>query len=288
MTSKKVIQPIIYLLNGAINVKPATGVLLVAPPGSGKSVLIRSIKGEGILFLDDFTASSIDTIIENYENIRMIAVSDLNKVLARDIKSSPLSILLNLTEEGYVGSARYKDVKITEPKRISFVAGITTDKFLESVDKLKATGLLSRMLLINYSYTDEERQEIMKERLRGFKLEEQDLGIRFQPDLEQKPLSQIAIKFIEDKIAPLITDLRQFTRFQALVHSIGSIYSPDKEIISQVVAFTAALVETYSGVKSGNYERFLSALKYWLKEVEPYEKAERGKTIFSSFNSVSD
>lgn len=287
MISKKIIQPIIYLLNGAINIRPATGVLLIAPPGSGKSVLIRSIKGEGILFLDDFTASSIDTIIENYDNVKLIAVSDLNKVLSRDVKSSPLTILLNLTEEGYVGSARYKDVKITEPKRISFIAGITTDKFLESVDKLKATGLLSRMLLINYSYTEEEKQEIMKERLRGFKLEDEDLGIVFQPKLEYKPLSEIAIKFIEDKVAPLIPDLRQFTRFQNLVQSIGSIYSPDREIISQVVAFTTALVETYSGIKSGNYKKFLSTLKYWLKEVEPYEKAERGKTIFSDIDSVS-
>ena len=277
LISLKVIEPIVIMLNTAINIKPTTGVLLVAPPGSGKSALIRQIKGKGILIVDDLTAKSIDTLIEENRGVRLIGISDMNTVLARTSQSSPLNVMLNLTEEGYLGTLRYKSINTKEKTFITFVGGITTDRFQDVKKKLKDTGLLSRMILIHYSYTPEEQEEILKEiKDRRVNLENVDLRIELRDNIVLKELSPEASRYIDNHILPLFKGdgaIRQFKRFLNFAKTLGTLYGVENEITDRDVAFASALLETYSSyITPGTYSKFINNLRKW------YLKTKGGRT----------
>jgi len=288
LVSYKVVKPILLMLETAINIKPATGILLVAPAGSGKSALIRKIKGEGILHIDDFTGASIDTLLAENENVRLIAVSDLNKIITRDKKTSPLSVLLNLTEEGYVGSLRYKKNLTHQPKHITFVAGITTDHFRLFKDEWAKSGLLSRTILINYHYEPEELLRINKEKLNyGIKLQDLIEDIKLRDEIQYKEFTNEAKAFVEREILPLFDNLRIFERYLAFLKTFSAIRSSYENIRVKDVAFITALLDTYSNTKGGTYAKFISSLKYWLTKGARYEDKETYKIVVSDiFNDI--
>jgi len=268
--SVKLIKPIAIMLHTAINVRPTTGVLLVAPPSSGKSALIRQIKGKGVYFVDDITSGGIDSLINEYTDARVIAVSDLAKIVKRRNETSPLYALLNLTEEGYTGTTRYKNVKANEKRYITFVAGITTEYFKKYLKEFEDTGLLSRMYLIHYKYTPQEMEKILKEvHETGIDLSKYDMGIEYKDSITLKEYNKQASKIVKEKIIPHFTDnesgVRKFKRFDNFVRTFSALYSQNEYITPKELAYASALIATYSRpTRAGTFEEFKSTLKYFL------------------------
>jgi hypothetical protein len=155
----------IYILLKAITLSRQNA-LIVAPASSGKSTLLDYITGN-VIFLESGTGLGIIDAI-NKTKADYIIIKDMANFIRK--KAIELTLLLEILGEGKI-STNYisftNHIKLN--KKFSMIAALTDDDFIKLVRVLDRVNIrrqvLSRFILIRYSYTEKEKSFLLNRQL---------------------------------------------------------------------------------------------------------------------------
>jgi hypothetical protein len=241
--------------------------ILIAPPGQGKSALIKSLTGSVVSY-DDITGAGLVDLVSTTSE-RVIAISDLNKIAEREKASNPFSIMLTVIEEGFAGKkdAR-RDIKLDNITK-NIVCAITTDIWHNNLkEKFKRTGMESRLIPIAWKYNDTELKMINTFLLRNYNENisfEIEVPETIIPNRENYENEQRVLKIME----VLVKNPRVRRNFVRLLNAVSHINNPQSDIITDrdVDLTLCLLVFT-------DYENISSPLRFFListiKKIKDY------------------
>lgn len=241
--------------------------ILIAPPGQGKSALIKSLTGSVVSY-DDITGAGLVDLVSTTSE-RVIAISDLNKIAEREKASNPFSIMLTVIEEGFAGKkdAR-RDIKLDNITK-NIVCAITTDIWHNNLkEKFKRTGMESRLIPIAWKYNDTELKMINTFLLRNYNENisfEIEVPETIIPNRENYENEQRVLKIME----VLVKNPRVRRNFLRLLNAVSHINNPQFDIITDrdVDLTLCLLVFT-------DYENISSPLRFFListiKKIKDY------------------
>lgn len=194
-------------------------VILIAPSDGGKSQILLNERPEWVRILNDFTYAPLISILEErWDNGKgtkhtSILVPDLNTVISHKPAVAQLtaSILLSLLGEGLTevpgidGVERWKVDKLKNLGLTgSLMTGITPEMFRTKRGKWRETGLLRRMLPVNYDYRAATVADISLSIAAG-----QD-KVSYAPSYYKYPQKKVIVR-IESEHAPVINHLADMT-----------------------------------------------------------------------------
>ncbi|MEM2264638.1 MAG: hypothetical protein QXX03_05550 [Nitrososphaerota archaeon] len=140
------------------------GVILVAPPGSGKSYLLTSFTGEGYIILSDVSGHGLETLLMeiNHKKRGYIILPDMIRAFGRQHSKNSLFAVLNMTLEEGLMSIRRSDIKyeFREPVKFGFIGAITPKEYMSRKKDLDSIGLSSRCFNFSFRYTPEDEESI--------------------------------------------------------------------------------------------------------------------------------
>jgi hypothetical protein len=144
---------------------------LIAPPDAGKSQLLFANLPQGARVVDDFTFSSLVSILDADKPPAWLVVPDFNTAISHkpQVATLTMSVLLGLLAEGiseipgFDGHPRLK-AKIkrlqTRATTVALLTGLTPDMFFSQRGKWRETGLLRRLVPIYYTYSAATQHKI--------------------------------------------------------------------------------------------------------------------------------
>lgn len=143
---------------------------LIAPSDSGKSQLMLSNMPHGARVLNDVTTMTLNELMQEKKPPSYIVIPDLNIVISHKpaVAELTMSMLLALMGEGvselHPGLQNSVRIKMTKARksglRISLMTGVTPEMFYSKRGKWRSTGLLRRLVPINYAYTRRTQEKI--------------------------------------------------------------------------------------------------------------------------------
>jgi len=140
------------------------GVLLVAPPGVGKSYLLTSFKGENFIILSDLTGHGLEKILAELQAKARgyVVLPDLIRAFTRHTTQALFAVLNMCLEEGITRIER-ADIRFQSetPIRFGFIGAITPTELKKREKDMISVGLLSRLLLFSFGYTKEDAMRII-------------------------------------------------------------------------------------------------------------------------------
>lgn len=155
----------IYLITQVEGENPP-GILIIAPPGTGKSFVLSSINYSKNIITNDITEGGLQKLLVeiNKQGQGYLVIPDLLKVLARPNGGEAFVTLANvLLEEGVQRSTKFNlDIKFDKPLNFGMAEAITDDVFTKQQKMLEEKGFLSRHFLSGFSYCDEDIPKIKK------------------------------------------------------------------------------------------------------------------------------
>jgi hypothetical protein len=241
--------------------------ILIAPPGQGKSALIRSLFGSVVSY-DDITGAGLIDLVSTAGE-RVIAISDLNKIAEREKASNPFSIMLTVIEEGFSGKkdAR-KEIKLDNITK-NIVCAITTDIWNNNLkEKFKRTGMESRLIPIAWKYNSTELEMINISLLENY-----DENISFEIEISQEPVPKKINYEDKERVKAIMSNLVKNPRirrnFLRLLNAISYINAPNSDIITNKDIDLAISLLVFT-----DYENIPSPLRFFLiataKKVKDY------------------
>jgi hypothetical protein len=241
--------------------------ILIAPPGQGKSALIKSLTGSVVSY-DDITGAGLVDLVSTTSE-RVIAISDLNKIAEREKASNPFSIMLTVIEEGFAGKkdAR-RDIKLDNITK-NIVCAITTDIWHNNLkEKFKRTGMESRLIPIAWKYNDTELKMINTFLLRNYNENisfEIEVPETIIPNRENYENEQRVLAIME----VLVKNPRTRRNFIRLLNAVSCINNPQSDIITDRDVDLALCLLVFT-----DYENIASPLRFFListiKKVKDY------------------
>lgn len=166
----------LYAATGCLENEQAQSVLLISPPGQGKSEMIRRfVHLPSVQLLTDMTQFGIRHTLEADQNrqLRHVAITEMDRIFGRDsaTRSTTLSLLTNLMT-GDVGKEMIgnKEYDLTG-RQIGVIAAMTTDQYRFHKGEMTSSGMLSRFQVIATERTDEERRRVVTNMIYGRKLD---------------------------------------------------------------------------------------------------------------------
>jgi hypothetical protein len=145
---------------------------LIAPSDSGKSQLMLSSMPHGSRVLNDVTTMTLNELMQEKKPPTYIVIPDLNIVISHKpaVAELTMSMLLALMGEGvselHPGLQNSVKIRMTKARksglRISLMTGVTPEMFYSKRGKWRSTGLLRRLVPLNYAYTKRTQERIQK------------------------------------------------------------------------------------------------------------------------------
>ncbi|MCS7230763.1 MAG: hypothetical protein RMJ67_01275 [Elusimicrobiota bacterium] len=281
---------VIKAVKSVVYTKKPLSLLLVAPQGSGKSKILRSLKGSVIL-VDDITATGLKDAIMDEEK-RFIVISDFNQIASRGKTTSPISMFLPVLQEGYIGEIKYQtQVKLEKPIRKGLITGMTTEMFEDYLEDFIATGFITRFIVINFSYLKEEF-DFIKEKIlfTNYKEEELEIYVPSENEIQEKELNkdildEETLKILERFTGFLKNNIRLIMNFKEFIEGVSRVNTQNKKEISDYdIREAIAILYTYSRYQNpGNNLMYQIMRKKLGIDHEDYEKFYSDYTIDEYF-----
>lgn len=160
----------LYLISRIKDEKPL-GILLVAPPGAGKSFALVTIKYPNLILVSDMTPRGLQDIILECRQINnkhgknggkhtgYVVIPELEKILSRQNSTATFTSLANiLLEEGARYLRRYDiNIKFDKPLNFGLISALTPDTFNRRQEYLEGKGFLSRHLILGFDYCNSDK-----------------------------------------------------------------------------------------------------------------------------------
>lgn len=190
------------------------GVILVAPPGSGKSYLLTSFTGDSWVVCSDISGHGLETLMYEMSSRAngYLVVPDLIRAFGRQNAKKSLFAVLNLILEEGIVSIRRSDLRLTfpQPVKFGFIGAITPEEFRHCIKDLESIGLLSRCLIFSFKYTKEDEARI-----------EEYVSRNGMPTVDQKillNLEKINPVVIPEELTKLVRKLGNFLKVKKKEH----------------------------------------------------------------------
>jgi hypothetical protein len=145
---------------------------LISPSGGGKTELILSRLPVGAQVENDVTYMTLIHLMKQQKPPSYLVVPDLNMVISHKpaVAELTMAMLLALTGEGVTdlnpGLQNEVKIKMARTKktglRIGLITGITPQMFASKRGKWRSTGLLRRLIPLNYCYTKLTQNKIQR------------------------------------------------------------------------------------------------------------------------------
>lgn len=137
--------------------------ILIAPPGAGKSSMLESFDSDYSPFTSDATAREVSKILREKKNATHLIIGDLMSVMRHKKGTTDLTINLlsqlsgdTLSVDSFTGDKAGKRMGIITAIPPEDLKGVKIRKALE------AGGFMSRFLIANYAYTNDTVGQIHK------------------------------------------------------------------------------------------------------------------------------
>lgn len=162
----------LYLISRITDEMPL-GVLLVGPPGIGKSFILQKTKHPMVMIVNDITPRGLQDLIVECESRGKgyIVIPELERVLSRQASTNAFCSLANIALEE--GLERIKmagiDHKLNKPVNIGLVSALTTTTFKLRREFLEGRGFLSRHLVVGFHYCGQDLTRIERALVRSSK-----------------------------------------------------------------------------------------------------------------------
>lgn len=145
---------------------------LISPSGGGKTELILSRLPVGAQVENDVTYLTLIHLMKQEKPPTYLVVPDLNMVISHKpaVAELTMAMLLALTGEGVtdLNPGLQNEVKIRMARtkktglRMGLITGITPTMFASKRGKWRSTGLLRRLIPLNYAYTKMTQNKIQR------------------------------------------------------------------------------------------------------------------------------
>lgn len=198
----------LFVATGFVQGELAQSVLLVGPPGEGKSALLgRFHSVPSVMYAMDATAEGLKQQVFRRaikEKKRHLILPEMFKLMQRRGPTADNTIgVLTLAMSGEMLDSYIGDKQMDEyPKgfQLGVIGAMPTRVFADWKQTINNTGLLSRMVPVPFGFSDDMRQRI----LRAIAAEDKRL---LQPVRHVWPSSPVAIKYDGGRIGPHVLRL---------------------------------------------------------------------------------
>jgi len=154
---------IIWNINNVDGENPI-GVLLVAPPGLGKSYLLTSFRGENFIIMSDISGHGLEKILTELKTKERgyLVLPDIIRAFSRHTSTALFAVLNMCLEEGITRIARADmTFESSKPIKFGFIGAITPKELDKRIKEMESVGLLSRLLQFRFTYTKQDEQRII-------------------------------------------------------------------------------------------------------------------------------
>jgi hypothetical protein len=161
---------IISATNSVANGMGALSVNLIAPSDSGKTQLMLSVLPPGARVMNDVTTHTLLRVMKEPKPPNYLVIPDLNIVVSHKpaVAELTMAMLLALMGEGVteLNPGLETAVKINMGRmkktglRIAVMTGMTPEMFYSRRGRWRGTGLLRRLVPINYTYKPSTQKQI--------------------------------------------------------------------------------------------------------------------------------
>ena len=140
------------------------GILLIAQPGMGKSMLLTRFESPNILRFNDLTGWGFERTLTEMQELQRgyIVIPDLLRLMARKKGWEAFLTLTNIVlEEGIEALRRFDtNVRLDRPLNFGVITAMTTDVYRMHRDRFQKTGFASRFGKFAYSYERSDARRI--------------------------------------------------------------------------------------------------------------------------------
>lgn len=260
------------------------GVLLVAPPGIGKSFILEHFTASNCEVVNDLTGFGLEKIILEVQNKEAgyVVIPDLLRATPRPNSFKSFALLTNvLLQEGLKrverGNLSFKSWK---PVRCGIIAALTIEGFQKHYKFFESTGFLSRHIVLSFSYTRNCLNKISTLVAKGTKFRYHLLQVpKIQTEIEVPDDITMYIEKLGNYLAhtrkdnnPIraITQIRRLAKAEALLGNSNKVNADHLNRVFTLIPFfrVPVMKENKSG-KDFFYEEYMQgatdAMYYILK-----------------------
>jgi len=139
-------------------------IIMVGPPGSGKSKLILQFTGPSIHRTNDITSQGLAELIEDDKagHIRHVVIPDFNIVVSHKASTTNLTVasLLTLMSEGVlrIDDGRRKKELIHAP--LGIITAMTREIYEEHAGRFRKLGIGRRFIPVFFGYGPKTREQV--------------------------------------------------------------------------------------------------------------------------------
>lgn len=202
------------------------GVLIVAPPGTGKSFALKHITSTNSIIINDITGYGMEKVVlevaAKHDYTGYAIIPDLIRITSRRESFRSFIQLMNiLLEEGLERIERANlSKKLPKSIRFGLIAALTDDSFAEHYNMIKGMGFLSRQFVISFSYASYDAENIYMHTAKGT----QFAYILIDPNVKRLTEIKIADKYVSG-IKKLAVFLARIRADEELLRSTNQIRS---------------------------------------------------------------
>lgn len=197
-------------------------IMLIGPPGAGKSKVLLKMKSAQIVQCDDMTSAGLIRILERDPEGKLshILLPDFNTVLSHKKSVSTLTItsLLGLLSDGVMSVADGRANKEVKHKPMGVLGAMTRDMWDRNAKKWEGLGLSRRFIPIHYTYCPETINKIQESIKQGKTTLAQSAPIQIESLTKQFKV-EIPKKIQED--------LKSLSTLATLTLSMGPVWHRD-------------------------------------------------------------
>lgn len=164
------LEPVIDLVHtvlwsGQVENERPLSLILIAPPGAGKTSVLEMLESPVGYFLADITSREIKMILKKNKDISHIMLGDFTAVFSRARGTAKLTINLlgrltgdKLTHEPWSGE------ELQTPRKLGFISAIPPDDLAKRDIRshVQGAGFASRFLFAKYSYSQKTIDDVHK------------------------------------------------------------------------------------------------------------------------------
>lgn len=263
------LQSALHVIGASQYVQNGMGALscnLISPSGGGKTELILSRLPVGAQVENDVTYMTLIHLMKREKPPSYLVVPDLNMVISHKpaVAELTMAMLLALTGEGVTdlnpGLQNEVKIKMARTKktglRMGLITGITPQMFASKRGKWRSTGLLRRLIPLNYAYTKMTQNRIQRSIASG-------TGATDELRYNHAPIAAVKRRAVEipEPIAEQLRELSEQVTAQLqwrgkdrnVISAIEYPFDPHKAL--RQLARSAAVLADRALVNQDDYER---------------------------------
>lgn len=193
---KELIKIVLY--SGYVSGEKPLSLFMVGKVGIGKSEILKLFKiVDNIAFFSDITYMGLIELLKDNKQVRHIIIPDFLKITMKKASTTNnvISCLNSLIEEGLYKISLFGVSENFKGKRAGLIAATTKSSYYQHKKQWENMGLVSRMLMVSFDYSQETIEEIFSYiHNRGYLMERNEVmempiknkEVHLPPELAQK------------------------------------------------------------------------------------------------------